>query len=294
MMKNKTQIRQLVNYLKLLLIILLVSCSRPESTDKVDEILEKFHDANSEYVMVAAHRAAHNGFPENSLPAIKKAIDLGVDIVELDVKTSKDGIPVLMHDGTIDRTTNGSGKLEEFTLLELKSFRLKKRDGTLTEEKIPTFEEALNLIYGDIMVDVDLKTGLVTPIVDVVKKTNTQKQVFYFDSDYNVLNEIRELDESSLIMPRSYSYEMADSALRVFSPEVVHIDPSFYTPEVTQLIRNQNARIWINALGESDEMIRRGNIEEAMNNILLYRANIIQTDEPELILKYLRINKLHD
>lgn len=293
-MKNKTQIRQLVNYLKLLLIILLVSCSRPESTDKVDEILEKFHDANSEYVMVAAHRAAHNGFPENSLPAIKKAIDLGVDIVELDVKTSKDGIPVLMHDGTIDRTTNGSGKLEEFTLLELKSFRLKKRDGTLTEEKIPTFEEALNLIYGDIMVDVDLKTGLVTPIVDVVKKTNTQKQVFYFDSDYNVLNEIRELDESSLIMPRSYSYEMADSALRVFNPEVVHIDPSFYTPEVTQLIRNQNARIWINALGESDEMIRSGNIEEAMNNILLYRANIIQTDEPELILKYLRTNKLHD
>ena len=294
MSKNKAQIKQIASYLKLLLIILLVSCSRPESTDKVDKILEKFHDANSEYVMVAAHRAAHNGFPENSLPAIKKAIDMGVDIVELDVKTSKDGIPVLMHDGTIDRTTNGSGKLEEFTLLELKSFRLKKRDGTLTEEKIPTFEEALKLIYGNIMVDVDLKTGMVTPIVDVVKKTNTQKQVFYFDNDYDILNEIRELDESSLIMPRSYSYEMADSALRVFNPEVVHIDPSFYTPEVTQLIRNQNARIWINALGESDEMIRRGNIEEAMNNILLYKANIIQTDEPELILKYLRTNKLHD
>ena len=80
MSKNKAQIKQIASYLKLLLIILLVSCSRPESTDKVDRILEKFHDANSEYVMVAAHRAAHNEFPENSLPAIKNAIDLGVDI----------------------------------------------------------------------------------------------------------------------------------------------------------------------------------------------------------------------
>ncbi len=280
--------------LKLFIILFLVGCSGSEKTGRLDEILEKFHDSNSEYIMVAAHRAAHNGFPENSISAIKHAIELGVDIVELDVKTTKDGIPVLMHDGTIDRTTNGSGKLEDFTLFELKTFRLKKQDGTLTDEKIPTFEEALKLVHGNIMIDIDLKTGMVKPIVEVVKKTGTQNQVFYFDNDYDALKEILDLDETSLLMPRAYSYEMADSALSLFNPEVVHIDPSFYTPEVTELIRSQNARVWINALGEADESIRRDNIKEAMDNLLKYKANIIQTDEPELILKYLRTNKLHN
>ena len=283
-----------LKYLKLILLLLLVACARPENSGQLENILEKFHDVNSDYVLVAAHRAAHNGYPENSISAIKHAIDLGADIVELDVKTTKDGIPVLMHDGTIDRTTNGSGKLENYTLLELKTFRLKMQDGTITDETIPSFGEALQVVRGRIMVDIDLKTDMVKPIVDVVKKTGTAKQVFYFDNDYIALKEIRYLDKTSLLMPRAYSYEMADSALKLFNPQVVHIDPSFYTGEVTNLIRNENARIWINALGEADEMIRKGAIEKAMNSLLLHGANIIQTDEPVLILKYLRAKKLHD
>jgi len=143
----------------LLLLLQLISCTGVTTQRDVDRILEKFHDANSEYVMVAAHRAAHNGYPENSIPAIKHAIELGVDIVELDVKTTKDNVPVLMHDSKIDRTTNGTGKVEDYTLSELKEFRMKTNDGTLTDETIPTFEEALNTVYGKIMVDIDIKTG---------------------------------------------------------------------------------------------------------------------------------------
>ncbi len=283
-----------IKYINLILLLFLVACARPESSEQLENILEKFHDTSSEYVMVAAHRAAHNGYPENSISAIKHAINLGVDIVELDVKTTKDGIPVLMHDGTIDRTTNGSGKPENYTLLELKTFRLKMKDGTLTNETIPTLEEALKVVLGNIMVDIDLKTDNLEPIVKVIRKTETEKQVFYFDNDYIALKEVRYLDKTSLLMPRAYSFEMADSALKLFSPQVVHIDPSFYTSEVTNLIRTGNARIWINALGEPDEMIRKGSIEIAMDSLLLYGANIIQTDEPALILKYLKTKKLHD
>ncbi len=283
-----------IKYINFILLLFLVACTRPENSGQLENILEKFHNANSDYVLVAAHRAAHNGYPENSISAIKHAINLGADIVELDVKTTKDGIPVLMHDGTIDRTTNGSGKLENYTLLELKTFRLKMQDGTLTDETIPSFEEALQVVNGNIMVDIDLKTGNLEPIVKMVRKTGTEKQVFYFDNDYIALKEIRYLDKTSLLMPRAYSYEMADSALKLFSPQLVHIDPSFYTIEVTNLIRTENARIWINALGEADEMIRKGAIETAMNSLLLHGANIIQTDEPALILEYLRAKKLHD
>ena len=260
----------------------------------IEKILEKFHDANSEYVMVAAHRAAHKDHPENSISAIKHAIELGVDIVELDVKTTRDSIAVLMHDGTVDRTTNGSGKLEKFTLAELKELRLKMPDGSLSDETIPTFEEALRLIHGNIMVDIDLKTDNVRTIIEAVRETGTNSNVFYFDSDYDVLHEILDLEAYSMIMPRAYSYEMADSALRLFSPRVVHIDPSFYTPEVTKLIKNGDARIWINALGIPDAMIRKGNIDKAMSNLLQYNANIIQTDEPEIIIEYLYSKGLRD
>ena len=144
------------------------------------------------------------------------------------------------------------------------------------------------------MVDIDLITDMVNPIVEAVKRTDTQTHVFYFDNDYDLLKEILDLDKTSLIMPRAYSYEMADSALKLFSPQVVHIDPSFYTSELTKLILSKNARIWINALGEADEMIRKGAIETALDSLLLHGANIIQTDEPALILKYLKTQNLHN
>jgi len=95
---------------------------------QVDEIRTHFLDADSKVVLVASHRAAHIIYPENSILSIKEAIRLGVDIVELDVKVTKDGVPVLMHDGTIDRTTTGSGKPSDYTYEELLLKALKKRN----------------------------------------------------------------------------------------------------------------------------------------------------------------------
>ncbi len=90
-------------------------------------------------------RAAYNGYPENSLSAIQHAINLGADILELDVKVTRDSIVVLMHDGTINRTTNGTGNPEDYTLAELQKFHLKMSNGTLSDETIPTFEDALTV-----------------------------------------------------------------------------------------------------------------------------------------------------
>ena len=85
----------------------------------VKDIKKDFLNPKSNTVLVASHRAAHNQFPENSIPAIKEAIRLGVDILEIDVKVTSDGVPVIMHDGTVNRTTTGKGKLEEMTFAQL-------------------------------------------------------------------------------------------------------------------------------------------------------------------------------
>ena len=258
-----------------------------KADQQFSKVLAAFNDGKSGYVMVAAHRASHKMYVENSIPAIKHAIEIGVDVIEVDVKVTKDSVVVLNHDGKIDRTTNGTGDPEKYIWAELQQFRLEMPDGTLTNEKLATFEEALLLAKGKALIDIDIKTSNLKPVVDVIKKTGTQNQVFFFDNDYDALKEVLTMLPEAILMPRAYSYEMADSALRIFAPEVLHIDESFYTPEVTKLIKQKDARIWINALDGADRQIKMGNGPVAIDNLLRFGANIIQTDEPEKLIEIL-------
>lgn len=259
---------------------------------QVRPIRKEFLDPTSRNVLVASHRAVHHQLPENSLPAIKETIRLGVDIVEIDVKVSKDGIPMLMHDGKVDRTTTGKGNLETQTFEELRKLRLVS-NGKVTEETIPTLEEALQIAKGHILVDLDLKTDQIDKVIEVVKKVGAEDFAFFFDSDYEILSKVDAASKKYMLMPRAYSQAMADSALTRFKPEVIHIDSKFYTPEVTSLISNKGARIWINALGAPDEEIRKGNVSETLKNLTKQGANIIQTDEPEKVIRGLRELGLH-
>lgn len=89
--------------------------------------------------------------PENSVAAIDSAIQMGVDIVEIDIHKTKDGQLILMHDDRVDRTTNGKGLIKDYTLAEIKKLKLKDKDGNLTEHIVPTLEEALLAGKGQIM-----------------------------------------------------------------------------------------------------------------------------------------------
>ena len=92
---------------------------------KISKLREKLSDSEGKDVMVIAHRGDWRNALENSVQAIQRAADMGVDIVEIDVRLTKDSIPVLMHDSTIDRTTTGKGKVGDWTLEELKNLYLK-------------------------------------------------------------------------------------------------------------------------------------------------------------------------
>ncbi|MDN3596953.1 glycerophosphodiester phosphodiesterase family protein [Zunongwangia endophytica] len=219
---------------------------------------------------------------------------MGVDIIEVDLRTTKDGHLVLMHDSKIDRTTTGNGEVEEMTLAEIRQYHLKSSSGKISEESVPTFEEFLKITKGKIMVDLDMKTDNVEGILTNVAKNAIDNEVLYFDNDYNQLNKIQNLKKSAQLMPRAYSYQMADSAITRFKPAVIHIDDKFYTSKVVELIKNNNAKIWINTLGKFDSEIREGEIENVMKKILKNGANIIQTDEPEKLLEFLKSKNLHN
>ena len=258
----------------------------------VDQIRAELLNSESEIVLVAAHRAAHLNHPENSIPAIKAAIEMGVDILELDVKVTKDGIPILMHDRTINRTTTGTGEPSDFTYKELMELRL-IHNGDTTKEKIPTFKQALKLAKGKALIDIDIKTDKLDPIITEIKRQNLEDHVFWFDNDYEALDYVESIDEDFILMPRAYSYEMADSAITRFQPELIHIDFSFYDNTVVKLIKANKARVWINALGEPDKLLAEGKEDEALERLLKHGANVIQTDQPELLIKALEKRALH-
>ncbi|HYS19312.1 MAG TPA: glycerophosphodiester phosphodiesterase family protein [Candidatus Binatia bacterium] len=95
--------------------------------------------------LVAAHRGGAALWPENSLLAFRQALALGVDALEFDLHMTADGEVVVLHDPTLDRTSTGAGPVRDLRLVDLAAARLKTRDGAITDERVPTFAQLLDL-----------------------------------------------------------------------------------------------------------------------------------------------------
>jgi len=239
-------------------------------------------------ILVTAHRATHDSAPENSLTAIRHSIRDKIDIVEIDVKRTRDNQLVLMHDRTVDRTTTGSGEVEEMDWAELKELYL-LHDGKPTKERIPTFREALELGKGKVVFDLDLKTERIDLIMQVVEETGAAESVIFFDSDWSVLEQVQEKHPDWYLMPRAYDVEMAKEAYEKFKPWAIHVDPSFASAELSEYFHERGVYVWINALGKVDEAIGKGDIQPFLK-LLETNPSIIQTDHP-LKLKQLTANR---
>ncbi|WP_186758058.1 glycerophosphodiester phosphodiesterase family protein [Echinicola salinicaeni] len=244
---------------------------------QIELIKERFH--RSDELMVAAHRAAHRFHPENSLEAIQEAIRLGVDIVELDIRVSKDGVPLIMHDQTVNRTTTGNGEVESLEWEYLKSLNL-KYEGIPSSSKIPTLKEALLVCRGKILVDMDLKTNQVGVVLEVVKELNMEEDLIFFDSDWKVLAVIKDSIPEALLMPRAYKPKDIKKLVKQLKPKIVHIDPSFYNSKTIALAEKYELRIWINSLGTLDSELDESKDKEKAEAWIRKGANIVQTDLP--------------
>lgn len=144
---------------------------------RTEAIRENLVSGDRNYVFVAMHRGDWRNFPENSKGAILSAIRLGADIVELDVQMTKDGRFILNHDATLNRTTTGKGKVSDFTLEEIKQFKMRDSRGKPTDYEILTLEEALELTRGKIIMNIDKFTEHPREILDAVAAVGALKEV---------------------------------------------------------------------------------------------------------------------
>ncbi len=130
---------------------------------------------------LCAHRGAMSTHPENTIPAFEEAIRLGAQMIEFDVQLTKDGALVLMHDATVDRTTDGKGKVADLTLAEIKAlYAGNKLDAKFAGTRVPTFEEALAVFPKNIWLNCHLKGGaaLGEATAKVIAKTGRTHQAF--------------------------------------------------------------------------------------------------------------------
>ncbi len=111
-------------------------------------------------VLVDAHRGASVSFPENTLAAFEAGVAAGADSVEFDVQLSADGVAVVIHDDTVDRTTNGTGAVSELTLAELQSLDAGSwKAPSFAGERIPSLDEALTLLTKYVRINMELKSA---------------------------------------------------------------------------------------------------------------------------------------
>lgn len=133
---------------------------------------------------VFAHRGFKGYYPENTLLAFKKAIDIGADGIELDVQLTSDNEIVIIHDETIDRTTNGTGFVTDFNYKDLSKFNASINFPKYGFNNIPTFEEYCNLVKDtNIITNIELKTGkneylgIEAKVFDLIKKYHLEKKI---------------------------------------------------------------------------------------------------------------------
>ena len=135
------------------------------------------------------HRGARAYAPENTLASFKKALEIGVDAVEFDVRKTKDNQLVVIHDADVKRTTNGEGLVNDFTLKEIKGF------DAGGGEKIPTLEEAFDFLDKKVKVFVELKeSGFEEQVLSLVNKKGLEKNVVVTSFLEDALKKVRELN----------------------------------------------------------------------------------------------------
>jgi glycerophosphoryl diester phosphodiesterase len=262
-------------------------------------------------VMVTAHRGDWRNAPENSLRAFEYAAAMGVDMVELDLNQTKDGVLVIMHDQTIDRTTNGKGKPADYTLDEIRKFGLRNGLGRVTRNTIPTFKEVMLALKGKpVMVNLDKSYPYYREAFAVLKETGTLKQaVFKAEVTYTALKEnYAGLIDSITYMPiinldKPDARAVINDYLQHMKPWAFELNFKSDTSSIlkdNRFITSKGSKVWLNSLwgslnaGHDDDLaVEEDNKKDSWDWLINHGALVLQTDRPKQLLEYLRSKHLH-
>ena len=225
-------------------------------------------------IKVLGHRGAPAYEPENTLASFKKAIELGVDQIELDLRFSKDSKLVVIHDEKLDRTTNGKGLVREFTLTELKKLDAGKG------EKIPTLQEVIDLIRDKgIFLQIELKeSNMQRHLLDLIQKNNLEERVMVISFLHEELRKIKELNPNikTGILIGQKSIDPLER-LRQVRADAISMRHTLVNKRLVERLHQNNIELTVWVVNEPRDVRRAVDLG----------VDIIGTDKPDLVISQL-------
>jgi glycerophosphoryl diester phosphodiesterase len=267
-------------------------------------------------LVVVAHRgchapAPHHGYgpaPENSALALQRCAAMGVDMMETDVRETRDGYLVIMHDDSVDRTTDGSGKVADLTLAQIKLLHLRQGEGgpaaAMTDQAVLTLDEMLELAKDRIVLNLDVKDAVYPQVIAAARKAGAQDRVTlktrvgagslplaamapYDEVAFLVIPQ--DVDDRDLAIADIISAQMAGSVKPV-GIELPYRLPLSMLTTVSARARSLGVRLWVNML-DGNFVVGAGSDRDALRApdavwgaLVRAGASMLLTDEPEAML----------
>lgn len=242
--------------------------------------------------LISAHRGGPmSGFPENAVETFENALRYSPCIIECDVRLSKDEKSVLMHDATLDRTTNASGSVSDYTLAQLKTFFLKDPGNKITRYRIPTLGEVLQWARGRAVLMLDLKDAIdYLVVIDKIRKYKTEGHVIIITYNDEQVKTVHRLAPDLMISANTRGVKNVE---RLFSTGVPAESMCAFVgvyepdPKVYQLLHQKGISAILGTMHNLDN-------KAAVRGIRVYQqlfsngADILSTDNVPLVSKAIK------
>ncbi len=228
-------------------------------------------------IEVVAHRGLNRRAPENTLAAAEACVALGLDYVEVDVRTSRDGVLHILHDPTVDRTTNGHGALAGLTAAGLARLDAGAWFGPAYRgQRIPRLDDLLRWARGRIKVYLDVKQAHPAHLLDLLYATGMAGDCFLYCEQPDLAETLRALDGDITLMATVRDESDLIEARERLGAQIVELDARHMTPELVAACRARGHRVMAYTQADDAALFRR---------IIACGAELVNLDHPETWLQ---------
>jgi glycerophosphoryl diester phosphodiesterase len=241
--------------------------------------LDKDSALKTKKIEIVSHRGANGVAPENTFAAAQACLDLGLDYIEVDVWTSRDHHFYIMHDATVDRTTNGAGHL-----LSLTSAEIDKLDAgswfapQFAGERVPRLDDFLRWVKGKAKVFFDVKFAHPQQLIDLINETDMQQECFLWSGSKGWMSLLRELDATLPLKVNVSDAAGVRRAHKQYNANIVEVGPENLSADLIDTCRSLGIRVMVHTKDETADMFR---------DLLRWQIDMINLDRPHLFLKVL-------
>lgn len=237
-------------------------------------------------LVVIAHRGSHLIKPENTIASISEAIDIGADYVEIDLRTTRDGQLVLLHNETVDQLTSGKGRIAELDFETVKKLVLKGKDSSL--HHVATFEQALKVCKGKINIYLDFKAASVKDTYKAIKTAGMEEQILvYVNGEENYMAWSKLAPQMPLMSRLDKTIDTEEKLLEFLREMPLAAIDNVPSGDLLPVLRKLGVSVFLDVQNPSES----GN---DWNIALQKGIQGIQTDHPKALIEFLKINKLRN